>query len=100
VGGTLRLHDDAAWVESLVRELSTSFEARREQPWSVDDAPADYVGALAKGIVGFDVEVTSITGAAKLSQNKGDVDRRGVRDGLEQGDRRSRDLAARMDVGP
>jgi transcriptional regulator len=97
VAGRVTVHDDAAWVERLVRELTDRFESPRDEPWRVDDAPPAYVAALVRAIVGVEIEVTSVTGAAKLSQNKGAVDRRGVRDALAAGDARERAVATLMD---
>ena len=39
VHGRLVVHDDPAWVEALVRRLTAKHEGRRDEPWSVDDAP-------------------------------------------------------------
>ena len=39
VYGRLVVHDDPAWVESLVRRLTEKHESERDRPWSVDDAP-------------------------------------------------------------
>ncbi len=41
LSGTVRLHDDAEWVDAVVRDLTETFESRRRDPWSVDDAPAN-----------------------------------------------------------
>ena len=40
VYGRLVVHDEPAWVESLVRRLTEKHESERDRPWSVDDAPA------------------------------------------------------------
>ena len=39
VYGRLAVHDDPAWVEQNVRDLTGRHEAGRPQTWSVDDAP-------------------------------------------------------------
>ena len=48
VHGRLVAHDDAAWLETLVRSLTTVHEADMPVPWSVDDAPADFRIAMLK----------------------------------------------------
>jgi transcriptional regulator len=100
VAGTIRLHDDVEWVEALVGELTELFERRRDVPWSLSDTPASYVHALARAIVGFEIDVETITGAAKLSQNKGEVDRNSVHDYLAIGSLAERALAQQMDERP
>jgi transcriptional regulator len=96
VRGRLAVHDDPAFVEPVVRALTTRHESTREEPWSVDDAPREFTEALLRGIVGIEITVFSITGAAKLSQNKDDVDRAAVIEALASGTDRERAVAERM----
>ena len=64
-------------------------------PWSVSDAPAEFVYGLLKGIVGIEIEITRIEGKWKASQNRPAVDREGVVNGLTAlGDERSATMAA------
>lgn len=86
--GTITVHDDAEWVRQAVTELTDQHEAGREDRWHVSDAPADYVSAQLRGIVGLEVLISGVEGKAKLSQNRSEADRRGVIDGLE-GDSRT-----------
>jgi len=48
----------------------------------VADAPADYIAAQMKAIVGIEITITSIAGKWKMSQNKSEADRSGVLSGL------------------
>jgi transcriptional regulator len=82
--GRLVAHDDVEWTERMVRDLTVHHEAPLPSPWSVDDAPADYVAQLMRGIVGVALEVTRIEAKRKLSQNKSDGDVAGVIAGLER----------------
>src|SRR5437868_1591769 len=41
--GTLSFIDDTDWLRAFVARLTHRFEAGREAPWSIDDAPADFV---------------------------------------------------------
>jgi transcriptional regulator len=63
----------------------------------VDDAPAEYIDSMLKGIVGFKLSITRLEGAWKLSQNRPADDVAGVREGLrsESGNARH-DIAALM----
>jgi transcriptional regulator len=46
------------------------------------DAPADYIDAMLKAIVGIDIEVTQLQGKWKLCQDDGQRDCAGVAAGL------------------
>lgn len=81
--GRLVIHDDPAWVDSLVRRLTARHEQGRKQPWSVDDAPAPYIAAQLRAIVGIELEVERLEAKAKWSQNRSDADVDGVIVGLE-----------------
>jgi len=78
VYGELRIHDDAAWVEALVRRLTDRHEAGRSHPWSVDDAPAEYIAGQLRAIVGVELVITRVEVKDKMSQNRPDADIDGV----------------------
>lgn len=80
--GTLTFIDDAAWLRSFVTQLTASRESSLEKPWKVTDAPADYIDAMLKAIVGIEIPVTRLLGKWKLSQNRLPQDRAGVAAGL------------------
>ena len=73
---------DTDWTMQLVRDLTEAHEADRAVPWSVDDAPADYIQKLSAGIVGLLLEVTRFEAKRKLSQNKPAADVAGAVAGL------------------
>ncbi|MCW2778483.1 MAG: FMN-binding negative transcriptional regulator [Frankiales bacterium] len=75
VYGTLVVHDDPDRVEHVVRRLTEAFEAGRDEPWSVDDAPRPFVEGQLRAIVAVELVVTRVVAKAKLSQNRtGDLD--------------------------
>ena len=80
--GAVRVHDDPDWVLDLVTRLTDRHEAGRPDRWHVTDAPADYIRANLRPIVGIEVVVESVEAKAKLSQNRSDEDRAGVAAGL------------------
>ena len=82
VYGELVIHDDAAWVEALVRRLTDRHEAASDVPWTVDDAPPGFIERQLRAIVGVEVRITRIEAKAKLSQNRSEADVAGVIDGL------------------
>ncbi len=83
VYGELAIHDDAAWVEALVRRLTDRHEGARPEPWSVDDAPGAYIAGQLRAIVGVEVRITRVEGKFKLSQNRSRADVDGVIAGLQ-----------------
>jgi transcriptional regulator len=80
--GRIRWFDGADRLRALVGDLTRAHEAPRAAPWSVDDAPEDYVASMLRAIVGFEIEVASMTGKFKASQNRNEADRQGVARGL------------------
>ena len=92
--GRPRIVDDPAWLLRHVSELSDTHEASRPVPWSVADAPAEYVEAMLKAIVGVEIEIARIEGKWKTSQNQPEAARAGVVRGLEaQADEQSLAMA-------
>ncbi len=82
--GTLTIHDDPTWVGQLVRSLTEWHEAQFETPWTVDDAPPEFIETQLKAIVGIEIQITSLEGKWKLSQNRPESDIAGVISGLDQ----------------
>ncbi len=80
--GRLQAMDDPAWTLALVTRLTQRHESARAAPWAVSDAPAEFVDAMLRAIVGVQLPVASITGKWKTSQNRSAADRAGVRAGL------------------
>ena len=80
--GTAEVFEDAERLLALVSRLSNKHEADRSDPWSVSDAPADYIDSMLKAIVGFRLPITRLDGKRKLSQNRDATDQAGVRKGL------------------
>ena len=80
--GPIRFIEDREWLHGLVTRLTDTHENEREDPWRVTDAPVDYIDAMLRAIVGFEIEVTGLTGKWKLSQNRSPADRGGIAAGL------------------
>jgi len=96
VRGRVIVHDDPQWLQRQVRELTDRFETGRSPQWRVEDSSPDYVERQVKAIVGIEIDVVAITGKAKLSQNRPEVDHDSVRDNFAQGTPSERNVAARM----
>lgn len=80
--GRILFHDDEAWLHTLVSRLTDRFERDRPEPWAVADAPEDYLRAMLRAIVGFEIVLTELVGKFKASQNKSAEARAGVREAL------------------
>jgi transcriptional regulator len=80
--GTLRAVEDPAWLRRNVEWLTRRFETPRPEPWSVSDAPAEFIEKQLGGIVGLEFRVTRLIGKWKMSQNRNAADREGVVQGL------------------
>ena len=80
VHGQPRVTHAAAELERLVARMVDTFERSREPPWRMQ-LPADYQAQMLNAIVGFEIEITRITGKFKLSQNRPPGDRAAVRAG-------------------
>lgn len=82
VHGDLRAIEDEAWLLQFVTELTDREEAPLPAPWSVSDAPENYVAGLLKAIVGIEIRVEKIEAKWKVSQNRDEADARGAAEGL------------------
>lgn len=80
--GRLRAIDDREWLRAFVTRLTERHEARQPLPWQVTDAPADYIETMLGSIVGIEIELCSLIGKWKASQNRSAADRSGVVEGL------------------
>jgi transcriptional regulator len=66
----------------IVTRLTQRHEASQAAPWSVSDAPADYINKMLGAIVGIEIPVQRWVGKWKTSQNKPVPEQRGVAAGL------------------
>jgi transcriptional regulator len=93
--GPMRVIEDPAWLRSHVEELTRHKESGFPEPWTMADAPADYIARLLGGIVGLEIEVSRIEGKWKVSQNQPESNRKGVVAGLQaSGDAQALAVAA------
>jgi transcriptional regulator len=83
VYGRLVVHDDPAWLDSLVRRLTDRHEATNPRRWTVDDAPPTFIAGQLRAIVGVELVISRVEAKLKLSQNRSRADIDGVIAGLE-----------------
>jgi transcriptional regulator len=93
--GHARIIDDRDWLAGQINELTGMHEAGRADPWHVADAPEPFIEAQIKGIIGIEIEIVSLVGKWKVSQNRPPADREGVVRGLnnERDDAASHEMA-------
>jgi transcriptional regulator len=82
--GRMRVVDDLTEVRSHLERLTDRHEQRRENPWKVTDAPADFIDKMATAVVGIEMKIERLVGKWKASQNRSMPDREGVVNGLVQ----------------
>jgi len=68
--GNIKLIEDAQWLRSHVAQMTNIHEPTYQSNWKLDDAPEDYVQMMVKAIIGIEIEVKSLVGKFKLSQNR------------------------------
>lgn len=102
--GPVEFFDDPDRLLAVVDRLTRLHEGGLAAPWSVSDAPADFIRAQLKGIVGLRMPIARIEGKRKMSQNRSEADRAGVVAGLQASDRPAdqavADLVARPSAPP
>ncbi len=92
--GALRVVDDPAWLRSQLEALVSRHEAQSAVPWSIADAPPDFIGRMIESIVGFEIVISRLQGKWKVSQNQPAVNRASVIDNLRQrGDANALEIA-------
>jgi transcriptional regulator len=82
--GYLKVIEDGEWLMTHLASLTNIHEADSPVPWKIGDAPAGYIAALTKGIVGLEMIIERLEGKWKVSQNRSEQDRDGVAKGLAE----------------
>ncbi|WP_407148975.1 FMN-binding negative transcriptional regulator [Bradyrhizobium sp. ORS 86] len=84
--GPTEFFEDADRLLDVVTRLTNLHERSRAEVWRVSDAPADFIKAQLRGIVGIRMPITRIDAKKKMSQNRKLEDRAGVVAGLSASD--------------
>jgi transcriptional regulator len=96
VYGQLVVRDDVEWLRSLVGRLTARHENPAPEPWSMSDAPAEYLEGQLRAIVGLELVIERIEAKSKLSQNRSVADQDSVRAALAAGTPNEQAVAERM----
>ena len=94
--GPVEFFDDATRLLDVVTRLTSLHEGERAAPWAVSDAPAEFIQAQLRGIVGLRMPIAALEGKRKLSQNRSPTDRAGVAAGLAESERPAERHVARL----
>ena len=68
--GELKVIEDPDWIFGQISALTATNEAALPQPWTVTDAPADYIEKMLGAIVGIEITIDRLLGKWKVSQNQ------------------------------
>jgi transcriptional regulator len=82
--GPLTVHRDPEWLRDMVTRLTHRYEDSRPQPWQVTDAPAEFIDAQLRAIVGVELTIATVEAKHKLSQNRNSDDQAGALEGLRK----------------
>ncbi|OXL21536.1 hypothetical protein CAN34_09560 [Psychrobacter sp. DAB_AL32B] len=66
----IELIEDTDKLKWILETMTAQQEVVSDNPWSLEDAPAAYIDAMCRGIIGFKLPIDSIQAQFKLSQNK------------------------------
>jgi len=94
--GPLIVHDDPVWLRGQLDRLVRRHESTQPKPWSVADAPRDFIEKQIAAIVGIEIPIRHIEGKWKVSQNRSEPDRAGVIAGLRAANSAEADAMARL----
>lgn len=95
--GKISFIEDKEWILNSIEILTNEQEEGSHSPWKIEDAPRDYTQKLLTAIVGVKIEVTSLEGQWKLSQNQPIENSQGVISALSSSeDPYQREVAQRM----
>lgn len=70
VHGRMRIVNDARWIRTQLDGLTRQQESTQVTPWSIGDAPGDYVEGLVTRLKGIEISIDLIVGKTKASQNQ------------------------------
>ncbi|WP_298809746.1 FMN-binding negative transcriptional regulator [uncultured Psychrobacter sp.] len=84
ITGDVSLLTEHEHLNEILSKQTADFEANQPNPWSLDDAPVEYIQAMCRAIVGIRVNIKDVQAQFKLSQNKTAENRVGVVAGLKQ----------------
>lgn len=81
--GPINFIHDSEWKFQFLDRLTHHSEKAEPEPWSMSEAPQEFIEKLSGAIVGFEIAVNRIEGKWKMSQNQPMENQAGVVAALE-----------------
>ena len=78
ISGQVQITEDEFELLKMVERLTDHHEKSETKPWSVSDAPPEFISAQLRAIVGITMKIEKVEAKAKLNQNRPETDRAGV----------------------
>ncbi len=78
VKGLISFIYNNTWNLNLLSSLTQHHETQQPKPWSIADAPKEYIAKMLPAIVGIEIDITSIVGKWKVSQNQAEINKQGI----------------------
>jgi transcriptional regulator len=95
--GTPRIDEDEGASRTHLERLVAAQEAGLDPQWRLDSQPEEFVEAMVKGVVAFELPIDTLEGKWKMSQNRAPEDRESAAAALaESDDPLARAVAAMM----
>ncbi len=85
IKGMLRKIEDEKYLRGVLARLTRQHEATQPVSWKMGDAPKDFIEEQLGKIIGIEIQIESIIGKFKVSQNRSAVDAERVAKALEKG---------------
>ena len=84
VTGRIRCIADEKYLRGILARLTRQHEAQQSMPWKMGDAPEDFMRDQLSKIAAVEIEIISMVGKFKVSQNRTKLDAEGAAKALEQ----------------
>jgi transcriptional regulator len=84
VKGEIQMRFDNAFKLSMLHNLTFQQEQKQPKPWSIYEAPPEYIERMLPAIIGIEIQIKSMQGQWKVSQNQLEINKQGVVAGLSK----------------
>lgn len=86
VQGQIKFITEEQDKRQMLAELTAIHEAAQDVPWSMADAPADYIHKMVNGVIGIEIAISAMEGKWKVSQNQPLKNKVGIIENLQGGE--------------
>lgn len=84
VKGEIRTLEDERYLRGVLARLTRQHEASQPVQWKMGDAPQDFIAEQMEKIIAIEINIQSMIGKFKVSQNRSAVDALNVAKALEK----------------